>query len=242
MVPSQLKLSIARPIPKVLPPTTTENDVRPISLTSQISNIMERFTINSFMPHVIDQHDPKQYALPNKSTTHALVYLLHHIFAALDSGHNSVRSFFADFRKGFDLVDHNVILNELANLNVHPVLTRWIKAFLTKPSTMFISTLLFAILVNPLLKDWNGRLKFVDDTTALEVVPSCSPSVMPLVVDDISQFSSTRGMELNPPKCKQMIINFLQYRIPCDQPMFINGQCVERVYSSSIERPILAHF
>ena len=132
VVPSQLKLSIARPIPKVLPPTTTEiNDVRPISLTSQISKIMERFTINSLMPQVIDQLDPKQYALPNKSTTHALVYLLHHIFAALYSGHNSIRSFFADFRKGFDLVDHNVILNELANLNVLPVLTRWIKAFLT---------------------------------------------------------------------------------------------------------------
>ena len=28
-----------------------------------------------------------------------------------------------------------------------------------------------------------------------------------------------------------MIINFLQYRIPCDQSMFINGQCVEIVHS-----------
>jgi hypothetical protein len=77
---------------------------------------MERFTINSLMPQVIDQLDPKQSALPNKSTTHALVYLLHQIFAALDSGHNSIRLFFADFRKGFDLVDHSVIINELGNL------------------------------------------------------------------------------------------------------------------------------
>jgi hypothetical protein len=68
------------------------------------------------MPQVIDQLDPKQSALPNKSTTHALVYLLHQIFAALDSGHNSIRLFFADFRKGFDLVDHSVIINELGNL------------------------------------------------------------------------------------------------------------------------------
>ena len=171
----------------------------------------------------------------------------------LDSGHNSIRLFFADFRKGFDLVDHNVILNELTNLNVHPVLTRWIKAFLTSrqqcvkidcyksswksangglPQGTCLGPLLFAILVNPLLlKDWNGRLKSVDDTTALEVVPRCSPRVTSLVVDDISHFSSTRGMELNPQKCKEMIINFLQYRIPCDQPMFINGQCVERVHS-----------
>ena len=31
-----------------------------------------------------------------------------------------------------------------------------------------------------------------------------------------------------------MIINFLQYRIPCDQSMFINRQCVERVHSFKI--------
>ena len=54
---------------------------------------------------------------------------------------------------------------------------------------------------------------------------------MPLLVDEISNFSSSRGMEINPRKCKKMIINFLQYRIPCDQPMFVNGQRVERVRS-----------
>lgn len=111
--PHQLKLSIVRPIPKELPPSSIENDLRPISLTSQISKIMERFTIDSLMPQVLDQLDTKQFALPNKSTTQALVYLLHQILEALDSGSNSIRLFFADFRKGFDLVDHDVIISEL---------------------------------------------------------------------------------------------------------------------------------
>ena len=92
---------------------------------------MEIFTINSLMPQVIDQLDPKQFALPNKSTTHTLVDLLHQIVTALDSGYNSTRLFFADFRKDFDLVEHNVIINERENLDVHPVLTRWITGFLT---------------------------------------------------------------------------------------------------------------
>jgi hypothetical protein len=39
--------------------------------------------------------------------------------------------FFADFRKGFDLVDHNFIIGELRNLQVHPAIIRWIKSFLT---------------------------------------------------------------------------------------------------------------
>jgi hypothetical protein len=96
---------------------------------------------------------------------------------------------------------------KLSNKNTHPVLTRWIKAFLTNrqqcvkvdchesswktangglPQGTCLGPLLFAILVNPLLKDWNGRLKFVHDTTALEVVPRCSPSLLPLLVQEIS--------------------------------------------------------
>ena len=200
--------------------------MRPISLTSQISKIMEGFTIDAMIPQVIDQLHIKQFALPSKSTSRALVYLLHQILAALDNGHNSIRMFFADFRKGFDLVDHNVVINELENLQVHPVLVRWIRAFLTNreqcvkidshqspwmsvngglPQRTGLGPLLFAILINPLLKDWIGRLKFVDDTTALEIVPRCSRSIMPLIVDEISNFSSSRRMELNPRKCKEML-------------------------------------
>jgi hypothetical protein len=128
--------------------------------------------------------DPKQFALPGKSTTQALVYLLHVIHAALDQGHCSVRIFFVDFKKGFDLVDHNVIVD------VCPVFIRWIKSFLTSreqcvkigsstsswkpvngclPQGIKLGPLLFAILVNSLLQDWNGRIKFVDDATALEI-------------------------------------------------------------------------
>ena len=152
---------------------------------------MEGFTIDAMIPRVIDQLDVKLFALPNKSTSHALVYLLHQILAVLDNGHNSIRMLFADFRKGFDLVDHNVVINELENLQVHTVLVRWIRAFLTNrekcvkidshkspwmrvsgglpqgPLVFAIGPLLFAILINQLLKDWIGRLKFVDDTTLI---------------------------------------------------------------------------
>ena len=76
---------------------------------------MEGFTLKSLMSDVGHQLDPKQFALPKKSTTQALVYLLHVILASLDHGHCSVRIFFADFKKGFHPVDHNVIIDELIN-------------------------------------------------------------------------------------------------------------------------------
>ena len=39
--------------------------------------------------------------------------------------------FFSDFSKGFDLVDHNVLLRELDNLDVDPHLVMWTAVFLT---------------------------------------------------------------------------------------------------------------
>jgi hypothetical protein len=57
--------------------------------------------------------DTKQFALPGKSTTHALTYLLHTILSALENGSCSV------------------IIRELENLGVHPAIVRWIKAFLS---------------------------------------------------------------------------------------------------------------
>ena len=40
--------------------------------------------------------------------------------------------FFADFSKGFDLVDHSALLKELQVMNVHSAIIRWIGAFLTQ--------------------------------------------------------------------------------------------------------------
>ena len=80
-----------------------------------------------------------------------------------------------------------------------------------------------------LLKNWHGRIKFVDDTTAFEIIPRGSPSMLPMVVDEISNFASIRGMQLNPKKCKEMIISFLKHNHTCFTPIFISGFPVEVV-------------
>ena len=98
------------------------------------------------------------------------------------------------------------------------------------PQGTRLGPLLFAVLVNSLLKDWPGRVKFVDDTTAIEVIPRCSPSFLPIVVNQISDFANERGMVLNPKKCKEMITTFLKYR-HSENDIFIGDDLAETVNS-----------
>ena len=53
------------------------------------------------------------------------------IHEAIDSGNCSVRIFFADFTKGFDLIDHSVLLDELKSFNIDQTLFFWVRSFLT---------------------------------------------------------------------------------------------------------------
>ena len=147
----------------------------------------------------LGQLDIKQFSVSPKSTTHALVYILHSILEALDKGGNRIRMFFPDFSKGFDLVDHCALLKELQVMNVHSAIIRKIGAFLTQrpqrcriagslsspvfplggiPQGTKLAPLPFAILVNRLVSSWPLRAKYVDDTTICEVVPRCSPSYL----------------------------------------------------------------
>ena len=116
-LPPLLKSAVVRPLPKTSPPECVEDDIRPISLTSQLAKMMEGFDV---LPHL----DTKQVAVAGKSTTHAIIYLLHLALEALDRGNCWINLFFADFRKGFDLIDHNILLYRLKSFNIHPALLR----------------------------------------------------------------------------------------------------------------------
>ena len=99
------------------------------------------------------------------------------------------------------------------------------------PQGTKLGTIPFAVLVNSLLRDCNFRVKFVDDLTTIECIPRCSLSMTPLLVNDIYDYALTRNMRLNPKKCKEMIINFLQYRLPFQDTLQIGGNTIERVSS-----------
>ena len=115
-IPTLLKSSIVTPIPKVTPPSTIEKDLRSISLTCTVAKLMEGFTCSRLLPQLDGKVDPRQYARKGHSTTDALLYMLQAIHEAVDSGEAGARIFFADFSKGFDLIDHTILMHELNKL------------------------------------------------------------------------------------------------------------------------------
>ena len=76
--------------------------------------------------------------MAGKSTQRVIIYILHLAFKALDKGDCAVRFFFADFRKGFDLIDHKILLDKLSNPGIHNVILRWIAAVLYERSQLFV--------------------------------------------------------------------------------------------------------
>ena len=84
-----------------------------------MAKVLEGFTNKRLLGQVSDTIDPRQYARHGHSTVNALIYLMQAIHEGIDSGNCSVRIFFADFAKGFDIIDHSVLLDELKSLNIH---------------------------------------------------------------------------------------------------------------------------
>ena len=84
------------------------------------------------------------------STTDSLLYMLQEIYEAVDGGQASARIFFVEFL----LIDHSILMQELADLEVHPILLSWITAFLTYREQ--------AVRIGRTLSDWLTLM--VDDT------------------------------------------------------------------------------
>ena len=126
-----MKRSIITPVPKISPPQDIKSDLRTIALTSCLAKVLEGFTHRRLLKQVNCDIDPRQYAREGHSTTQALIYLLHAIHEIVHTGNCCVRTFFSDFSKGFDIIDHNILLQELCFLNVDQSLYVWIRAFLT---------------------------------------------------------------------------------------------------------------
>ena len=80
--------------------------------------------------------DDNQYgAIPNSSTTMALISMLHSWSLCTDGNGATVRTLLLDYRKAFDLIDHSILVRKLRNQCKLPAsIINWIIDFLSDRS------------------------------------------------------------------------------------------------------------
>lgn len=64
------------------------------------------------------------------------------------------------------------------------------------------------------------RSKFVDDTEALEIIPRNPISYLNNTVEELYQFPINQNITLNPLKCKEVVINFVNNNNSIMNPLY----------------------
>ena len=93
------------------------NNYRPISLISNIGKLIEKI-VHKRLYSFLEKNSllfKQQYGFRNKlSTNHTLIDITNRIQEACDNGQYA-RGIYVDFKKAFDKVNHNILLNKLAH-------------------------------------------------------------------------------------------------------------------------------
>ncbi len=120
------------PPPKVHPPKSLVMDLRPIVLSPVVAKMFESIVIKKFVnDKMSDIVDERQFGgVAGTSKTDALVEMLHECYKATDDRKTFVRVLLIDYRKDFDFINHNILINKLTNSGVSPHIVRWMAAFL----------------------------------------------------------------------------------------------------------------
>jgi len=247
VVPNIWKCANVVPIPKVNPPASIESDLRPISLTPTVSKILESIVGKHILSEMGNKIDTRQFGgLRGRSTTHALVDILHHWHEALNNN-QSVRTLFIDYAKAFDHVDHNIVIRKLINLGVSDILVRWVCSFLScrmqrvkladvfsewlqlkgsMPQGSWLGPLTFIILIDDLTAQCLIH-KYFDDTTLSEFVSGNFISIMDQHIATVMNWSHSNLMNINWSKTKEMIIGPLaKQSVPL---ITVNDNTIQRV-------------
>jgi hypothetical protein len=212
-----------------------------------LSKVLESFVGGYIMEIIRDKLDERQYgALKGKSTTHALIDILHHWHQAVDNN-ETVRAIFIDYAKAFDHVDHSTVVRKLYHFGVHDVLIRWVCSFLTQrvqrvklsdsfsqwltlkgsmPQGTWLGPLIFIMLINDLSTSCMLH-KYVDDSTLSEFFKKGDPSSMEIYFNKAVEWSKDNLMNINFKKTKEMLLGAVDSNEISE--LLIDGNTITRV-------------
>ena len=187
--PDQLKCAKVFPIYKSGNKSDPGN-YRPISILPTISKIFERH-INKHLTAYLNKynliHESQSGFRQRHSCQTALVKLIDQWMASIDKG-DTVGALFIDFRKAFDLVDHNILISKLSAYKFNNMSLKWFTSYLKSrqqaidsglgfssfstiksgvPQGSILGTTLFLLFINdlPLMLKYCFSDLFADDLT-----------------------------------------------------------------------------
>ena len=171
--------------------------------------------------------DPNQFGCrKHRSTTHALVAMLHARQSTLDRG-GAVRTLLVDFKKAFDSVNYNLLLQKLRDRNVPHCLIKWFFSYLQRrsqrvrvgthhsgwlqlrgamPEGSWLGPLAFLVVIDDLDVDCLLH-KYVDDTALTELLQySTQPTEMQSCFQQLLNWSANNDMAVNFSKTKELVM------------------------------------
>ena len=176
--------------------------------------------------------------------------MIHRWSTASDGNGAVIKSILFDYRKAFDFIDHSVLFRKLSELEIPHSVINWIPDFLTNryqcvklvdtcysewgpipsgvPQGSKLGPWLFILLINDPEVTQADFWKYIDDSTASEIVPKHSISNAQNIADSVSMWSVENRMQLNPDKCKELRISFNAKSRSFD-PIVVNGKELEVV-------------
>ena len=129
-VPTIFKECVVSPIPKSHPPSVEK--IRPITLLSVPSKIMETVVLNSLKAFILTCFPNSQYAYrPKSNTVCALIALHDRVTSLLDDPSVAGCSLISyDFVKAFDSISHDILLQRLESLGFPAGFLLWLDSYL----------------------------------------------------------------------------------------------------------------
>jgi hypothetical protein len=133
--PSHWKSEYVTPIGKIQTPES-EDDLRPISLTSFFSKVTEHFIVMWLLEFIQDKIDFRQYGgFKGNSITHYIFEFINFILANQESSApTAILACIGDFSKAFNRQDHNLLITKLSDMSVPAWLLKLVMAFLSNRS------------------------------------------------------------------------------------------------------------
>ena len=242
-VPSLWKTGEIIPVPKKAACSILK-DLRPITKTSLLSKLLEKFVCEEIEKAREGYGDPLQFGFTKgRSTVDALITATDFIQRNLDKDSKaSVFGLLIDFSSAYDSVSHKALVDILIRDRSSLWLTKWIISWLSEGSHRVVfgeasstpprltaglrqgsppSSLLFNIDTDDIAINESEKIlpKFADDSKVLQVISSSDDhDSYQQTAKEIQQAAAARSLQLNAAKCKEIIFNFSEHSAAQELP------------------------